>query len=150
MANNVKTIEFNGEKLKNELIKLGYNLNDLSEDLGYGRNYFTDNCRRGKLSISGIKALELKTGISINDFIDTEEKSEEITIANDNSELFDKLDTIIDYLNKLMTGIASIIETQDRQTKYLSHIMRNTRYFETFEETTQRVKTESQTMKVKE
>lgn len=150
MANNVKTIEFNGEKLKNALIYKGYNLNDLSQELGYGRNYFTDVCRRSKLSVAGIKALELKTGISINDFIATEEKSKEIITTVNNSELFDKLETITDYLDKLLTGIVNIIEVQDRQTKYLSHIMRNTRHFESFEETMQRVKAESQTMKASE
>lgn len=78
------------------------------------------------------------------------EPMQEVTVSVDNSDVIEKLDTIAEYLDKLLTGIANMIEVQDRQTKYLSHIMRNTRHFESFEETMQRVKAENQTMKVAE
>ena len=134
MANKIKTVLFDGEKLKYALISKGYNLNKLSKDVGYSSNYYTDAIRRGKMSIAATKALELKVGITFDDFIVTEPKPKTVTAA-DNSDVIERLDTMTDYLDKLLTGIASIIEVQDREVKYLSHIMRNTRHFETFEET---------------
>lgn len=149
MANKIKTVLFDGEKLRDYLTSRGYNLNRLSEDVGYASNYYTDAIRRGKMSIAATKALELKTGITFDDFIVTEPKSKSVIIA-DSSDVIERLDTIADYLDKLLTGVTSIIERQDREIKYLSHIMRNTRHFETFEETIAKSKAESLTMKVKE
>lgn len=64
----------------------------------------------------------------------------------DDTEILSKLDKIIEGIDKLLTVFAGVADTQNRKVKYLSHIMRNTRHFETFEETMQKTKADSMTM----
>lgn len=66
----------------------------------------------------------------------------------DDAEILNKLDKIIEGIDKLLTVFAGVADTHEREVKYLSHIMRNTRHFETFEETMQKTKADSMTMTV--
>ena len=111
MANNIKTIEFDGNKLRMDLKDKGYNINDLSEELGYSRDYYTSAIYKNKISIAGAKALELKTGIKFVPKPKTEPESEVIpeTHTPDDIKIIGNL-------------LMQILEGQQKTNKYLAYI----------------------------
>lgn len=61
-------IKIDSEKLRRELSSRGLIAGDVSQEMGHGRNYFSDSFRRGTLSRHAIVYLENKYNIKLEDY----------------------------------------------------------------------------------
>lgn len=57
------TFRIDGQELKSAILKKGFNLTDVSAELGYDRSYITAACRRGAIAAPAAKMLETMYGI---------------------------------------------------------------------------------------
>ena len=125
----------------------------LAKDIGRSESYISawlcgDTILK-TTDIAGISVILALDKDKIPAKFEKEEKEEKESQMIDDSKLdmiAEKLDTVNENLNAIFGVILGVSDTQNREVKYLSHIMRNTRHFETFEETMRKTKADSMTM----
>lgn len=70
----------NGNRLKKELADRDLSLTILSEDIGYSKTYISKCCQTGFMRKSGVEAIEAKTGILAETFVDPDPIVEKIPV----------------------------------------------------------------------
>ena len=110
-------IVVDGNKLERIIARGGYNINDLSENMGFNRGYLTDVIRSGKISVPGSKTLEALTGIKVDDYavVESKEKEEPTKVEVNNDELINNTKLIGNLLMQILEG-------QQKTNKYLAYI----------------------------
>ena len=99
----------NGDRLKKELVDRELAHTVVSEEIGYSKSYITKCCQTGFMRKSAIEAIEAKTGIPADTYVDPDPIVEEIPadIPEDAGKIIIDRDILEDIIR---AGVAKGIE----------------------------------------